>query len=196
MWCAQSREPEEMAHCLQHTQQESGFIVTGDTKCVAFPWTSTQHMFPCTSMWLWGRTSETGLNFGRKSTVFSGEAWYLESVQSTRGWAMINLIKSYEEPLFSRRNKERKRDFNYMPFWKRQNCGDNKKISDCQKIKINGETCTKALSQGPSQAFQAPVMVSSERGSEGPGKAPRPRPGRAPRQSPSFCHRASPPHLH
>ena len=26
--------------------------------------------------------------------VFSGEACYLELVQSTRGWAMINLIKS------------------------------------------------------------------------------------------------------
>lgn len=34
--CAE-QGPEEMAHCLQHTQQEFGFIVTEDTKCVAFP---------------------------------------------------------------------------------------------------------------------------------------------------------------
>ena len=51
-------------------------------------------MSPCTSMWLLGRTSETGLNIGRKSTVFSGEACYLEFAQSTRGWAMISLIKA------------------------------------------------------------------------------------------------------
>ena len=34
--CAE-QGPEEMAHCLQHTQQEFGFIVTEDTQCVAFP---------------------------------------------------------------------------------------------------------------------------------------------------------------
>ena len=91
--CAE-QGPEEMAHCLQHTQQEFGFIVTEDTKCVAFPWTSTQHMSLCTSMWLLGRNNGTGLNIGRKCTVFNGEACYLELVQSTCGWAMISLIKA------------------------------------------------------------------------------------------------------
>lgn len=32
--------------CLQHTRQESGFIVTRGTKLVAFLWTDTQHISP------------------------------------------------------------------------------------------------------------------------------------------------------
>ena len=91
MGCAQSRGCEEMA-CLQHTRQESGFIVTRGTKLVAFLWTNTQHVSPCTSMWLLGRTSGTGLSTGRKGTVFSGGVCHLEPVWSTCGWAMSALI--------------------------------------------------------------------------------------------------------
>ena len=62
-----------------------------------------------------------------------GGACNLEPVQSICGWAMSWYYKGFE-PLFSRRKKKRKIDSNYIPFWKRQNYGDNKKINDFQEF--------------------------------------------------------------
>lgn len=77
---------------------------------------------------------------------------------------------------------------------KKQKCED---LWELHAHDVNGETCMKVLSQGSSQASPGLYYgVNSEPGSEGPGKAPRPRLGRDPRQTPSCCHRASPPHLH
>ena len=133
--CAQSRGLKKWLVCLQHTQQELGFTVTRGTKLVACLWTNTQYVSLCTFTWLPGRTSGTGLSTGRKPTVFSGGVCHLEPVWSMHGWAMSGLMVFKEK---------RKIDSNYMPFWKRQNNGDNKKINGCQEFGGRGEMNTQS----------------------------------------------------
>ena len=53
-----------------------------------------------------------------------GGACNLEPVRSTHGWAMNGIIKALN--LSFQGEREKKIDSNYIPFWKRQNYGDNK----------------------------------------------------------------------
>ena len=92
-------------------------------------------MCPPALQWLLGKTSGTGFNTGRKAAVSSGEVLPLRA-RPAHEWVGHEWSHKYKgfEPLFSREKKKRKKEIgsNYMPFWKRQNYGDNKKISGCQ----------------------------------------------------------------
>ena len=62
-----------------------------------------------------------------------GGACNLEPVRSIRGWAMSGIIKALNLS-FKGERKKIKIDSNCIPFWKRQNYGDNKKINDFQEF--------------------------------------------------------------
>ena len=94
-----------------------------------------QHVSCCTSTWLLGRTSGIGLDTRRKATVFSGEACHLESVWFW--WAISGPIRALNLS-FQGERKKLKIDSNYMPFWKRQNYVDNKKINSSQRFMGRG----------------------------------------------------------
>lgn len=92
-------------------------------KMCGLPMNRNPTCVPLTSTWLLGRASTGG-----KAAARSGGACRLEPVQSTPGWARSGLIKGLN---LSFRGE---RDSTCMPFWERQNCGDDKKISGCQEF--------------------------------------------------------------
>ena len=73
--------------------------------------------------------------------MFSGGVCHLEPVRSSHGWAMSGLIDIKALKL-SFQGKRRKKNRFYMSFWKRQNCGNNKKISGGQEFGGRGERNT------------------------------------------------------
>ena len=83
-----------------------------------------------------------GLDTGRKATVFSGEACHLESVWFW--WAISGPIRALTLS-FQGERKKLKMDSNYMPFWKRQNYGDSKKINSTQRFMGRGIQSTEFL---------------------------------------------------
>lgn len=131
MGYAQSKALKKWLLCY-NTIKESVFIVYKGHKRCGLP-KNIHHVSPHLHpfMWLLGRTVGQGSGTGRKAAVFGWGSLSPRACLSMCGRAISDLRKALN---LSFARTKRKIDFNSMAFWKMQNYGNNKKISDCQEF--------------------------------------------------------------